>query len=524
MVMNPEEARNKFLGAPNGDPYSKDRRRNKYVRAVEAYNSKLARIRKTIADIPEEGKVQRIKEGIGLLEAKVEANSEKLGKDQSDRKARTWLRKQRSLKAAAETVLAQVDGGVPLEAALEDVPVPQGRIGSYTKALKKLEDRGVAVRADSLPDAVNILSGVADFQMVILPRDLELPHPLAQRLFKDPAMKKKSPEEYYLDYLVECAFGERYRITLDMVRSNPKRYSRAFAYAKSLKQDVLLRAVAKDVASDLKLFEPAHLLKSRKRRAAFEKYKATPEAVFRAAFDRLSDDVDYLTFQFTGFDGNQAKIQTLLNNSRGLRIFLYSQALKQLENEGQKIRKTDIVRLPKKPSDHGTVARVMSLSEPGFSHPVYVHHVADFDTGFDGKLPDAAYSAWPDISGSDPSLGATYSGVLHSVRAYDSFFMGMHFVAAYAAYVQRAISNGKSVLCPVMWPRHDQVVFEQDVFNHVFVEQKIRNARGNLKIKDANRTETDMLLAANAKRLGYDWAVTTDFAEGKYIMKSMFGM
>ena len=106
---------------------------------------------------------------------------------------------------------------------------------------------------------------------------------------------------------------------------------------------------------------------------------------------------------------------------------------------------------------------------------------------------------------------------MHDKKRYSFNYCCMHVVALACAYIDRAISQGKDVFSPFVFPLEGQIGFERRVAEQVLV---VRKEDGD--IKTANRGEREWLNMVNASEQGYEQTYTTDFSNAKEAMRRMY--
>ncbi|MBU2560775.1 MAG: hypothetical protein KKD17_00620 [Nanoarchaeota archaeon] len=503
MSVDPGGLRERLLEYPS--------RQDVVLGAISTYNKHMARVRDWLQKKPGQ-ELQVIRRGSRTLEQHIEENRNNLDSAPANLAAREVLEAKRSGKLFLDNILGQMEQGIPLGTVTEAIPEPS-KVSDYGKLIGMLRQKGVVVDVDDRKAVGRAIREAADYQVVLLDRQFEIPAPFSQNLLKNPRMENGNAFKMYLWHLVEAEIKKVYGVDLDTVFADrrDKAHARARGHARSLARSNKFRSAADNIVADLMAFEPAYLLPFEKTREGFEDAKSTPEEFFARMAARISPEKNYLTITWRGFDVHHPKIMLTTNNSAGMRIHVYSQFLQGLAAHGYEVDKADMTSISKLYA-HGAEGHVLSRSGSRNWYDPVISHVADHSR----PVPRQLYSEWVDLDGNCHCLDSRYMGRLHMKSRYDFAYFCMHLVALSCAYREQAMKGNKSVLSPFIFPLDDQLWFERQVAGHVLVSRKEDGA-----VKTANRGEREWLNMVNLSETGYERNYTVDIAAAKEAMHRM---
>ncbi len=359
--------------------------------------------------------------------------------------------------------------------------------------------------------AASAIRNSADFEIILLDRNFELPEPFSQRFIKDPEKTYRRAFNIYLEKIIEDELLKQPGVTLRKLRRKNDIWREEMKW---LKKDPKMRERAEDVVSDLLQLHYAYLVpyfRSRNEMAEAGK----PEDIMLERLSRLRKDKLYFGLVYTGLDRHQRVFLTT-NNSQGLLMLMFSDLVERLQNEGHKVRQSDIIRISQEYA-HGSEGEVLSRSGIRQRYDPYISHVIDYDPR--RPIPKDLLRRWTDLSGACHCLDAKYVGMLHESREYDFTYFCAHTIAVYLKHAQERLEEGRRVISPVVLPTVKQAYYENKLGRQVLV---LKKEGGGVKER-LNRGERELLNMRNIQELGPRNTLTADFEEAYQAMRSVYG-
>jgi hypothetical protein len=502
--INPDRIRERLLSVPE--------RRDIVLGAIGRYNERLAKIKKRFSQKPGDER-KRLQAWSGDLEKRIVEGTEKLAVAPANMVVKENLERDRSGKIFLDSIIRQVDAGASIEQVTAPIHQPS-RVSNYKKAMDALRNKGVVVDVSERSHVGVSIRNAADYQIVLLGRQFNIPAPFSQTLIKDPAIGVEAAVRQYVEFLVEQEMKSIYDVDFDTLRANRRnpRFEKIRKHARALLESPEISGKAGSVLDDLMKFATLHIVPYRKTRQEFEEKMLIPERVYAAAFSAMDKAVNYLTLVFRGFDVFHQKTMLTTNNSMGLRMHIYSELLRNLAEHGVDVKRTDMTSISRAYA-HGAEGEVMSRSGSRTRYDPFIRNIAEFE----GVAPPDVYSRWVDFEGACHCKDSKYIGMLHQKRRHSFDYYCMHVVALACAYMERAIKGGNQVFNPLILPLEGQIDFEQRVAGKVLI---VRKEDGD--VKTANRGEREWLNMVNASEQGYENTYTTDFSAAKKAMRAMY--
>ncbi len=484
-----DEVRGKLLDRPQ--------RQDIILNAVHAYNERAVKAADWLKKAP--GKeTLRVKAGLRNLDNRISALEQELEDDPSDVDSRQQLDDKRSGRKFLDLILGRLEGGMGPEQALEQLPEPE-RVSNYGKAITLLRDKGVIRDVSDKSAIARDIRSVVDYEVILMDRRFGIPAPFTYRLIKTPKMHPRVAVDIYLDHLVDQELRKAGRDPGKM----PKKKKNAIRRS--------LREKAKDVVTDMMVFEPVYLVPVSKRVPDFEEKRVSPDDRFGTAFSRMSADRNYLTIAWTSFDQRRVMMLTD-NNSRGLRMHIYSALLRGLEDYGIDVPLSEMTRVSESYA-HGIEGHVMSRSGERPQYDPWLRSIPSFRY----RLPREAFSMWVNLAGSCNCPDWKYVSQLHRRGVKHGWtYPCKHMASLAGAHLARVAKGDGKVLSQFLFPREGQVDFEQKVAGHVLFTEI-----DGSDYHAARRLEREWLNMENVRELGYSDTYTTDFSAAEKAMRSM---
>ncbi len=422
---------------------------------------------------------------------------------------------------------------------------------SYKDKLKVLRQAGLVI--DSTQPHKD-LEQIADFELMVLGREYELPQPFSQTMIKNPKKTNTNPEAIFFQYSIQKTFKQKTGFDFRTIRpsndDDPETHKQKEQFLKFLgkafaqegmvlKSNYLLNR-SRGFYSYLK--QKPHTTKQFKHEitdaiksyheAAIAAGKDLPKAnyltivpnnititeivenewepiqIYKEALDDANSDSRYIALSFKGQD-NSRRIFMLSNAIAGLKGFLFSEHVRKLKKQGYKVKQSDIVDVkPYAGKSEGLVGSKSGIQQQ------YHTKVGPF-ANYIGIRKKEHLKKQTKILGSCDCRDNDFIADLHESEAQEPQYFCKHAYMLAATYITQEENAKQSVINPIPFPDRPLVFAQKVLEEQVFVER-----RTDENLKPLNRGEQEPILISLAiDKPNY---ITTNVSRSAYAIKQVY--